>query len=132
MTQRCALESKDDLKIHKPKMDSIRDILSYKLITANRFWSNDTTDVKQIPDEILIEKTLVYLDIEDINQLFKIFSKKKIKQVWRERLIIQGDYYRTLNRLLAWLYFDVKNPEKYLNRIINNHYKKLRQLQISG
>jgi hypothetical protein len=72
-------------------MDSIRDILSYKLITANRFWSNDTTDVKQIPDEILIEKTLVYLDIEDINQLFKIFSKKKIKQVWRERLIIQGD-----------------------------------------
>ena len=107
-------------------MNAIRDKLSNKLIESNWFWSNNIIDVDQIPDDILIEKTLVYLDVDDIKLLFKIYPSKKIKQVWLERLVIQGDYYRRLNRLLAWLYFDIKKPDRYLNRIINDHNKKLK------
>ena len=79
----------------------------------------------EIPDDILIEKTLIYLDVEDINRLFMIYPSKKIKSVWRERLIIQGEYYYKLNRLLAWLYFGIKNPDKYLKKTINQHLNKL-------
>ena len=82
-------------------------------------------DDTQVPDEILIEKTLLYLDIEDINKLFTIYPYKKIKQVWRERLVIQGDYFGKLNKLLAWMYFGIKNPEKYIKRTVNQHIHKL-------
>ncbi len=57
-------------------MNSDREILSQKLIQRNSFWSVKIP--REIPDDILIEKTLIYLDIEDINQLFKLFSFKKM------------------------------------------------------
>jgi len=60
-------------------MNSDRKILSQKLIRRNSFWSVKVP--QEIPDDVLIEKTLIYLDLEDINQLFKLFSIKKIKQV---------------------------------------------------
>jgi len=80
---------------------------------------------EEIPDDILIEKTLIYLDLDDINQLFKLFPPKKIKQIWRDRLVIQGDYYYRLNKLLAWMYFDVKNPERYIKTTIRRHINQL-------
>lgn len=78
-----------------------------------------------MPDDILIEKTLIYLDIDDINKLFTIYSFKKVKAVWRERLVIQGDYFNRLNRLLAWMYFDIKNPDKYIKTVTTLHLHKL-------
>lgn len=105
-------------------MNNGREILSQKLIRHNSFWSVKTP--LEIPDDILIEKTLIHLDIEDINLLFSLFRKKKIKQVWRNRVVIQGDYYHKLNKLLAWLYFDIKNPDRYIKTIINQHVNKLK------
>lgn len=72
-------------------MDNIKQILSQKLIDRNRFWSFNMSADREIPDDILIEKSLIYLDIEDINQLFSLFPAQKIKQVWRERLVVQGE-----------------------------------------
>lgn len=91
----------------------------------NGFWSFNMIQVNEVPDDILIEKTLLYLDIDDINKLFTIYPYKKIKQVWRDRLVIQDDYYRKLNKLLAWMYFDIKNPDKYIRRTVNQHLHKL-------
>jgi hypothetical protein len=102
-------------------MNTRKEILYKKLIAKNCFWSFNTPQNSEIPDDILIEKSLIYLDIDDINQLFKIYSPRKIKKVWRERLIIQGDYYRRLNRLLAWMYFDIKNPDQYIHKNIRQH-----------
>lgn len=107
-------------------MNSDKQILSKKLIERNSFWSFKMSQNNPIPDEILIEKTLIYLDIEDINILFKIFPNKRIKQVWRDRLVIQGDYYRSLNKLLAWMYFDIKNPDRYIKNSISQHVNKFR------
>ncbi len=97
-----------------------------KLVLKKRFWSYDLSKGAVIPDDVLIEKTLIYLDIEDINLLFKLYPYKKIKQVWLERLAIQGPFFARLNKLLAWMYFGIKNPDKYLKRIEN---KLLRDYQ---
>lgn len=105
-------------------MNQLKSILFEKLKDANAFWSFDDKSMHNIPDEILIEKTLIHLDIDDINLLFKVYPSSKIKNVWRNRLVIQGDYYRSLNKLIAGVYFDIKNPEKYMNRVIHEHYKQ--------
>ncbi len=104
-------------------MTNLEEGLLLKLRKHNSFWSFDMENQTSVPAEILIEKTLVYLDIEDINLLFKIYPYNKIKQVWRDRLAIQGPYYARLNKLLAWMYFDIKNPERYLKTIERNHLK---------
>jgi hypothetical protein len=105
-------------------MDNPKEILNKKLIDQHFYWSFNMNVDTQIPDDILIEKALLYLDIDDINKLFTLFPYKKIKQIWRDRLVIQGDYYRKLNKLLAWMYFDIKNPDKYINRTMHQHLDK--------
>lgn len=107
-------------------MNIDKDILSKKLIERNSFWSYKMHLDTPIPDDILIEKTLIYLDLDDINILFNLFPNRKIKQVWRNRLVIQGDYYRSLNKLLAWLYFDIKNPDKYIKTAVSQHVNKFK------
>lgn len=103
--------------------ESSKDILIRKLLDQKSFWSFDMLYNQQVPDDILIEKTFLYLDIEDINLLFKIYPIKRIKQVWIDRLVVQGSYYARLNKLIAWLYFDIKQPERYLKRIENRLLK---------
>ena len=49
-----------------------REILRKKLLAFNRFWSFKVP--QEIPDDVLIEKTLIYLDLVDINRLFTLFS----------------------------------------------------------
>jgi len=105
-------------------MNNSKEILNKKLIDQHDYWSFNVNADTPVPDDILIEKTLLYLDIEDINLLFTLFPRKKIKQVWRDRLVIQGDYYRRLNKLLAWMYFDIKNPDQYINKTIHQHLIK--------
>ena len=100
-----------------------QDVLIAKLINRNSFWSFDMDNKTSIPDDILIEKTLIYLDIEDINLLFNIYPYNTIKQVWLERIAIQGIFFARLNRLLAWMYFHIKNPDRYLKMIENRHLK---------
>jgi hypothetical protein len=107
------------------KSNDIQNQLLSKLISNHRFWSFDMQKSVDIPDELLIEKTLIHLDIEDINLLFQAYPPKKIKQVWLERLVIQGDYYASLNRLLAWMYFGIKKPDRYLKTIENKRLKNL-------
>lgn len=106
-------------------MDSqlTKELLIEKLLKHNRFWSFNKQHLSEITDDIFIEKTLLYLDIEDINLLFKIYPQKKIKQVWLERLAAQGNYYARLNKFLAWMYFDIKLPEQYLKRLEKQRFK---------
>ncbi|HSO89050.1 MAG TPA: hypothetical protein VLQ91_21035 [Draconibacterium sp.] len=102
---------------------STKELLIEKLLKHNGFWSFDVQHLPEVTDDILIEKALLYLDIEDINMLFKIYPFKKIKQVWLERLAVQGDYFARLNKLLAWMYFDIKQPDRYLKRLENRRFK---------
>ena len=87
-------------------------------------WSFNESSMQQIPDDVLIEKVLVYLDLPDIDKLFTIFSFKKVKRVWLEQLVPQQDYYHSLNRFLAWWYFGIKNPDTYLKAMNTRHLNK--------
>lgn len=98
-----------------------------KLKAENCFWSYSEDSIKDVPDDILIEKTLVYLDLPEINSLFQLYPYKKIKKVWREQMIPQGDYLYTLNRFLAWYYFHIKRPDSYLKAMNTRHINKLLQ-----
>ncbi len=78
-----------------------------------------------VPDDILIEKALVYLDLNDIDAMFQLFPYKKIKKVWLEQLVPQGDYLYTLNRFLAWYYFHINRPDQYLKAMNTRYFNKM-------
>ena len=109
-------------------MDDCQEIkkdLYQKLLTTRAFWSYDMTGVEIIPDEMLIEKTIVCLGHKELQILFEIFPKKYIKKVWRERLAIAGDYYKNINYMMAHIYFDIKDPERYMKSVSTIYVKKI-------
>lgn len=99
--------------------------LADELVSEKCFWSFDNDSIKDIPDDILIEKTLRHLDLPEINLLFKIYSPYKIKRVWLDRLVPQEDYLYTLNRFLAWYYFKAKRPDAYIKAMATRHFNRL-------
>ena len=96
-----------------------------KLLDARAFWSYDMAGVETIPDEMLIEKTIVCLGHKELQILFEVFPKKYIKKVWRERLAIAGDYYKNINYMMAHIYFNIKDPEKYMKTVSTIYVKKI-------
>ena len=103
----------------------IKDLLKQELTEQRVFWSYKNPEHDIIPDDILIEKTLINLDIEEINKLFLIFPKMKIKKIWNIRMVINDYQFHSMNLLFALLYFKIKNPESYLKRYLNKHSKAL-------
>jgi hypothetical protein len=104
----------DHSTFERIKRDLIR-----KLRRENAFWYGNPSNNK-ISDEELIEKVLMYLDIGDIDTLFKVFSKREIRDVWKELIIPQGTAWHKLNILYAILYFDIADPERYLRDSLRN------------
>jgi hypothetical protein len=95
-----------------------------KLIAGRLFWSYDSVNSSDIPDHVLIEKVLIHLDIDDIDNLFHIFPWKKIKEVWLKEVVIHDSLYHSMNILLAFLYFHIRKPEAFIE-------KHVRRFQIS-
>lgn len=96
-----------------------------KLRLENAFWYGNRS-TEEISDSELIEKVLMYLDLADIESLFKIFSKKLIKEVWKESIIPLGSSYYKLNILFAFLYFDIQDPERYIRDTIHKRIISLK------
>lgn len=107
-------------------VNDIKRILLEKLKEEHAFWSYDVSkiNVDNITDELLIVKTLRHLDIYDIDLLFHYYKFDFIKKVWREHMVIQGDYLWSLNKFLAWYYFRIKNPNKYLKTVETKHFNR--------
>lgn len=108
-------------------VEAIKKELLTKLKEEHCFWSFNDSSINEIPDDILIEKTLLHLDLQEIDQLFRIFPFKKIKQVWLDYLVPQENYLYTLNRFLAWYYFKSKRPDAYIKSMATRHLNKLLQ-----
>ena len=96
--------------------DNVREQLFRKLKEENCFWSYDVSKMKSISDEALIEHVMLYLDIEDITQLFALFGYKKVKRVWLDRVAPQGEMFRPFNIFYAWYYFGAMKMEAMLRR----------------
>jgi hypothetical protein len=105
--------------------EDIRNLLKQELTEQRAFWSYKNPGPELIPDDILIEKTLINLDIEDINKLFLVFPKGKIKKIWNEKIVINDEQFHSMNLFFALLYFKIKNPEDHLKKCLNKHNKML-------
>lgn len=97
--------------------EAIKHDLINKLKKEHRFWSYNQDSIKDVPDDILIEMVMLYLDIDEINLLFKIYPYKQIRKSWIENLIPQGERLYTLNKFFAWYYFGMKKPGAYVRSI---------------
>lgn len=111
----------------KESIASIKLELLEQLKGENAFWSYDKESVTpaKIGDELLIALTMRYLDLAEIKQLFRIFSKRKIKEAWKKILVPEGEYLYTLNRFFAWYYFNAKRPDAYLKSLQTRQLNKI-------
>lgn len=105
--------------------DKIKKELFESLKKAHALWSFREPKLSQISDEMLIEKVLLHLDIQDINKLFRIYPKSRIKNIWMNNIIPLEPQYHSYNILFGALYFGIKNPSRYIKMKTNQHIKSL-------
>ena len=91
--------------------------LSQCLYFKNVLWSYRRNKHARLQDNDLIVTSLTYLELEEMDMLFDIFSYDKVKQVWVEKMVSHDDYYGVLNKMLAYLIFGVKNYNKFREEI---------------
>ena len=113
------------LQAVQQRKQSIRSHLCKQLVSKNAFWSYQVQSFDEIPDEELIEKCFTVLDMNDIDLMFELFPRKRIRQVWQERMAIQGEYMQMLNIMIAMYYFGIKDPERFLARTERKHINNL-------
>lgn len=112
-------------KIENMSQAEVKYQLLDTLKAQNCLWSYDSSRLQDIADDILIEKALIYLDLPDIDRLIALYGKNRVKRVFRERLVPQEEYLHTLNRFLAWYYFNVKRPDTYLRQQATRHFNQM-------
>ena len=105
--------------------EKIKPYLIKRLKQANAFWSYNVDAIKHVPDDILVELVFLHLDLDDIDKLFVIYSRKFIKKAWLENVVPLGDRYYVLNKFIAWYYFCMKKPGTYVKSMETRHINKL-------
>ena len=105
--------------------NQLRKRLEKKLIEENAFWSYDKSSIVVIPDDVLIEKVLLHLDIEDVQALFSLFPKKKIQKVWQDVVLPREPLYHNINKLYAFMFFDIEHADRYIRYYKNKHIKSI-------
>ena len=113
------------LQAIQERKKSIRNHLCKELVSKNAFWSYDVKSFDTIPDEEIIEKCFTTLDMDDIDLMFELYPRKRILQIWKDRMAIQGEYMQMLNIMIAMYYFGIKEPEKYLARVERKHINNM-------
>ena len=103
---------------------SVKPYLIEKLKQEHCLWSYDNGSIHDMPDDVLIELVMLYLDIDEINMLFSIFSYKKMKRAWIENVVAQGERYYNLNYFFAWYYFHAKRPRSYVKAMATRQLNK--------
>lgn len=109
--------------VEKMSNEQLHKVLVSKLHKEHAFWSYQ--NVESISDEALIANVLLHLDIDDILSLFRLFPKRTVQKVWKDKMLSQEPLYHGLNRLYAFLFFNIKNPDRYIRDFKNKCYKSV-------
>lgn len=96
---------------------AIKPYLIEKLKQEHCLWSYENDSVQDIPDDVLVELVMLYLDIDEIDLLFQLLDYKKVKRAWIENVVAQGERYYNLNYFFAWYYFHAKQPRSYVKAL---------------
>ena len=78
-------------------------------------------------DNLIIETTLKYADMDDIKTLFLLYGKPKVQNIWENQLI-KDSRFKKLNYFLARVFFDMNVEAEYFEPVKNNRAEKLRLL----
>ena len=92
----------------------IKPYLIERLKQEHCLWSYNQDNIKEVSDDVLIELVMLYLDIDDINLLFRMLPYAKVKRAWLENVVAQGERYYQMNTFFAWYYFHAKRPQSYV------------------
>lgn len=99
--------------------------LAYQLKDLGAFWSYSKDSLFNISDDLLIEETLRWGDVGEIKAIFQLFSKDKVKVVWENYLVPDRSIYPH-NYYLALIFFNIEEPNKYLESIIKKTNGRIR------
>ena len=112
---------------NEKKQQLIEELKKKHLFWSYNLSNNNTTT--NLPDELVIEQTLFYADVDDILLLFIVFDKKQIKSIWRAKVIPDTRFYAR-NYYLAKIFFNIKNPQRYILPLQKkfSRYEKLKSL----
>lgn len=91
-----------DNRIHV--LNSKKDFVSY-LNRHGRFWECGNNASADIADDIVIEKSLLFLEFEDIPQLFSLYGRDKCWEIFNAKIKSQGDYYSNISFALENIFF---------------------------
>jgi len=108
----------------KHKDIAVKPYLIEKLKLEHCLWSYQSDTVQDIPDDVLVELVMLYLDIDEIDLLFQLFDYKTVKRAWIENVVAQGERYYNLNYFFAWYYFHAKQPRKYVKAMATRQLNK--------
>lgn len=103
---------------------AIKPYLIEKLKQEHCLWSYENDSVQDIPDDVLVELVMLYLDIDEIDLLFQLLDYKKVKRAWIENVVVQGERYYNLNYFFAWYYFHAKQPRSYVKALATRQLNK--------
>lgn len=102
----------------------IRNTLIEKLKQQHCLWSYENDSIQDIPNDVLVELVMLYLDIEEIDLLFQLLGYKEVKRAWIENVVAQGERYYNLNYFFAWYYFHAKRPRCYVKAMATRQLNK--------
>lgn len=111
------------MRLEKKQADA-KSYLVEQLKRQHCLWSFDNEAIHDIPDDVLIELVMLYLDIDEINMLFQLFPYQRVKQAWIENVVAQGERYYNLNYFFAWYYFHIKRPRAYVKAMATRQLNK--------
>lgn len=103
--------------------DSERDIIEKKrelsqyLFDKGALWSYKKNRRAILHDKELIVTSLSYLELEEMDMLFDIFPYEEVRRVWIEEMVPNDQYYGILNKMLAYLFFGVKDYKKFKEEV---------------
>ncbi len=92
------------------------------------FWSYDRgLEYSEELDDIFMETVLKYGDFEDLEQLFILYGKRRLRKIWKEKLA-NDTRFTKLNYFLARIFFKMKVEAEFFKGGISDRERKLRML----
>ena len=106
------------------QVSEIKGYLIKRLKEDNCLWSYNYSTIEDIPDDVLVELVMLYLDIDEINMLFRLYPYAVVKRAWLSNVVAQGERYYQLNTFFAWYYFHAKRPRSYVKAMATRMLNK--------
>lgn len=79
--------------------------LVHYLNATGRLWEYCNRATVNIPDDQLIQKALLYLEFEDMEQLFDLYGIDTCRRVFEQQIKSKGKYYSNISFLLEAVVF---------------------------